>query len=565
MVAGRLRRLTRTSAVIIQPAGIRLRISHFLRDIRGGATSIVAAWVTVMVVVAAALIVDHNWLVDKRDVLKAAADAGAIAATKEMRRPGVLGKFPDDDEGNDKLKEHLEDVAETYVLLNLTHLSEEDFKKAERSLDVDAEKVERDATSVDLTVKADLGGTLFSRHIPILNSQGPEKIPEFSTKAGVEGVSNPIEVVLAIDVSGSMSRRLDGGKAKQDGSDSRMAIVKRAASTLVDIVSPDSGKRIAVGLVPWQAQVRLNEQARANWEREDWAKYPDERIYGAPYRCTTLIPCDADKQDLPDTAPEPWRGCLDEQRVDGGNVAKLPDEKELLSLPSQRAFAQGIYAAYFGVAYDCLEKDPGNHGGQQCYGTDSANALLRVYDNIPAQKFCTPDMPAILPLSSDTTQLKNEIAKLEPIFVGMTYSALGVLWGQRLLSHEWQDVWGHTVHPVDPESDDGAGVRKAIVLLTDGEDNQCGFEDRECKDIKEGIPKETACELAKVDGTEIFVVAAMDPMNVSGELADSLRACSSEDRNPTGTYVFINNENKEDLEKAFADIANQLTVFRRVK
>ena len=562
MVSGCLRRLTRTSAVIGRPASMRLRLSHFLRDIRGGATSIIAAWVTVMVVVAAALIVDHNWLVDKRDVLKSAADAGAMAATKEMRRPGVLSKFPD----NGDLQEHLEDVAETYVLLNLTHLSEEDFKKAKHSLDVDAKKVERDATSVELKIKADLGGTLFSRHLPIMNSRGPEEIKAFSTEAGVEGVSNPIEVVLAIDVSGSMSRRLDGGKAKQDGSDSRMAIVKRAASTLVDIVGPDSGKRIAVGLVPWQAQVRLNEQARVQWEG-GWAKYPDERNYGAPYRCTTLSPCRAEDQDLPDDAPEPWRGCLDEQRV-YGNVAKLPDplhKDNLLSHPSRRAFAQGIYAAYFGVAYDCLEIDPGNHGGQQCYGTDSANALLRVYDNIPAQKFCTPDMPAILPLSSDTTQLKDEIAKLEPIFVGMTYSALGVLWGQRLLSHKWQDVWGDTVHPVDPESDDGAGVRKAIVLLTDGEDNQCGSEDRECEQIKGGIPKKTACELAKVDGTEIFVVAAMDPMNVSGELADSLRACSSEDRNPTGTYVFINNENKEDLEKAFADIANQLTVFRRVK
>ena len=541
---------------------MRLRIPHFLRDIRGGATSIVAAWVTVMVVVAAALIVDHNWLVDKRDVLKAAADAGAIAATKEMRRPGILSKFPDDDD----LETHLEDVAETYVLLNLTHLSEEDFKKAKDNLSVEAE-TKREATSVDLEVKADLGGTLFSRHLPILNSQGPEKIKEFSTKAGVEGVSNPIEVVLAIDVSGSMSRRLDGGRAKQDGSDSRMAIVKRAASTLVDIVGPDSGKRIAVGLVPWQAQVRLNEQARVQW-KGGWAKYPDKRNYGAPYRCTTLSPCKAEDQDLPDNAPEPWRGCLDEQRV-YGNVAKLPDplhkDDNLLSHPSRRAFAQGIYAAYFGVAYDCLEKDPGNHGGQQCYGTDTANALLRVYDNIPAQKYCTPDMPAILPLTSNTTQLKEEIAKLEPIFVGMTYSALGVLWGQRLLSHEWQDVWGHTVHPVDPESDDGAGARKAIVLLTDGEDNQCGFEDRECKNIKAGISKETACKLAKGADTEIFVVAAMDPENVTGELADSLRACSSQAKNPTGTYVFINNENKEDLERAFADIANQLTVFRRVK
>ena len=35
--------------------------------------------------------------------------------------------------------------------------------------------------------------------------------------------------------------------------------------------------------------------------------------------------------------------------------------------------------------------------------------------------------------------------------------------------------------------------------------------------------------------------------------------------NPTGKYVFINNTSKKDLEDAFADIANQLTIFRRVQ
>jgi len=34
-----------------------------------------------------------------------------------------------------------------------------------------------------------------------------------------------------------------------------------------------------------------------------------------------------------------------------------------------------------------------------------------------------------------------------------TYSALGVLWGQRLLSHSWSDVWGGNAHPVDPEAE----------------------------------------------------------------------------------------------------------------
>ena len=54
---------------------------RFVSDARAGATAIAAVAVTVMTVGGAALIGDHAWLLDQRDVLKAAADAAGIAAT----------------------------------------------------------------------------------------------------------------------------------------------------------------------------------------------------------------------------------------------------------------------------------------------------------------------------------------------------------------------------------------------------------------------------------------------------------------------------------------------------
>ena len=65
-------------------AGRTLR--RFLHETRAGATAIAAVAVTVMTVGASALIIDHVWLVDQRDVLKSAADAAAVAATLEMER-----------------------------------------------------------------------------------------------------------------------------------------------------------------------------------------------------------------------------------------------------------------------------------------------------------------------------------------------------------------------------------------------------------------------------------------------------------------------------------------------
>ena len=146
----------------------------------------------------------------------------------------------------------------------------------------------------------------------------------------------------------------------------------------------------------------------------------------------------------------------------------------------------------------------------------------------------------------------------------LTYSTTGVLWAQRMLSHQWKRTWGDPVHPLDPAVAENESLRKVIVLLTDGEDTYCGWDPGACVDSELGIDRSEACTLAKNAGTEIFVVAAMPPEDVSSDLAQSLRRCSSESDNPGGTYVFINNGNEEGLRAAFHEIANQLLEVRRV-
>lgn len=559
MVAGCLRRVTRTSAVIIQPAGMRLRISNFLRDIRGGATSFAAIFIAVMTVGAAALIVDHNWLIDQRDTLKYASDAAAIAATIEMTRPGVQSK-------NDiELKDHLRQVAKGHALLNLSHLSGDRLKTAKDSLDVKV-KPYRDSNTVDVIVSANLGGTLFSRHLPIMdNSKGTEKV---EVAARVEGTSDPVEVVLAIDISKSMQWTLDAKRPKAGESASRMEIVKGAAKSLVDILGPNAENRIAVGLVPWQAQVRLDSATRVKWSTKGWAARPISRYYGAKYGCKPLGTCRAQKETRvlpPAPQTEEWSGCLDEHRVDGG-LANLPAKTDLISLPGNSAFAQGIYASHYAYGIDCPQRPlPQDFNWQYCYGTSTITGD-DAWNIIPVgpQYLCENDPGSILPLTADASDLVSAIENLKPVGSG-TYSALGLLWGQRLLTHSWKDVWGDSVHPVDPEAEGSTGARKAIVLLTDGEDSQCSLRDPTCDKTDVGIAREDACEHVKAAGIEIFVIAAMQPDKVSETLGKSLSACSSQKPDdPNSKYVFLNNTTPEDLETAFADIANQLKVFRRV-
>ena len=100
---------------------------RFLQDVSGGATSITAAMLAVMAVGGTALISDHVWLVDQRDVLKSAADAAAAAATLERNRlPDGLS--------DRKLNKKLRATAERYVKLNLAHLPKDRYERAVETL-----------------------------------------------------------------------------------------------------------------------------------------------------------------------------------------------------------------------------------------------------------------------------------------------------------------------------------------------------------------------------------------------------------------------------------------------
>lgn len=567
---------------------------RFLREVGGGATAIVAAAVTAMTVGGAALLGDHLWLVDQRDTLKSAAEAASVAATLEVDRQ-LAG---DSGISDADLKAALAPVARRYVLLNLDHLAPDRLQRAKQTLKV-ALELDRARRTVGVTASADLGGTLFSRSLPLLGSyKGPEST---LAKAGVESTPSPVEVVLAIDVSWSMSRDIEGGT--NAGNPTRMAIVKQAARQLVDVVAPDAGNRVAVGLVPWHHHVRLDATAAGAWARQGWARYPTRRRYGIPYvncknhytrpEACTALPA-AVEQALPAAAPETWQGCLSEDRLaGGGSTPSLPASGALLAKPAQTPFAQSFFPAPgWGIAYRCLDHKsadwPADFEYQRCFRLPShgecyyppnlPESLRSAWECSVGQlpladpQYGCAASPTVLPLSTDPETVRSAIQSLDAVGT-YTYSALGVLWGHRLLLSSWKSALGAAgaAHPVDKGEKDADTVRKAIVLLTDGDDTQCGYGNPGCDASPLGVARADACDLAKKAGIEVFVVAAMHTDRVSSGLADGLRACSSATdpeypqgtRRPGATYVFLNNATEEKLKAAFADIASQLRTVRR--
>ena len=521
-------------------------VRNFLRDTRAAATAIVAAVASVMVVGGAAVVIDHSWLVDHRDTLKSASVAASIAATHEM------GRAPTD-LSPETLKTRLEVVARRYVLINLAHLSPERFERASESLTLSVTP-DRAAGTVRVVASADLGGTLLSQHLPLLGEYpGPGSI---TVDVGTERNVNPVEVVLAIDITASMAEGVDGTRPA-DPSKSRMATVKKAAKELAKTLLTDVDAPVAVALVPWHFTVRLSETTRTKWMDEDWAVYPTTQEYSYPY--SGWRGGAAAIQEVPKLADTEWLGCLQQRSLSGQYPPGIEPD-----LPSTEPFTQAFFMPAPNTVYQCYtEPFPHNYNYQRCYDKSSITVPMRDdnYDSIPGGKHaqkkpvqygCYASMASMMGLSRKAQMIATAIDAMTPVG-SATYSSLGLIWGRRMLDPTWRTVWGGTFHPVDSAGEHNEGVRKVIVLLTDGVDNWA-------RSNFFATSREDACKAAKDSGLEIFIVAAMVPRQ---SLETELRECSSESSESDTKYAYLNNETNDDLLAAFRNITNDIVTIRR--
>ena len=425
----------------LRAAGARVR--GFLGDPRAGATAIATAAVTVMTVGAAALIVDHIWLVDQRDVLKTAADAAAVAATIEMKRQLATDPHIDDD----ALDTALQPVAQRYVEVNLAHLPSERLERAKATLEVRV-RADRVQGTVDVSAEADLGGTLVASRLPLFAGFTDPEATRVGAK--VQCTTNVVEVVLALDVTHSMNASFGGAR--------RIDAAMDAARALVDVLwSGCADARIAVGIVPWDRSVRL--PAPQDWERNGWAD-------ASGYR------------SVPAGGANAWAGCLEDRET--GALSLVP--------PGRTAFPTYLYPDTANLdpgiiddAYDRLAHAFSN--AVTDLGEDAIRQQLRaIGDNhwgeplrgVPGETGgpnarCTK--VAMLPLTDDRDAVDRTLDALDALgddelWQGGTMAHLGVTWARRMLAPSWRTVWGDATHPVDS---DEPGAVKALVLLTDGE------------------------------------------------------------------------------------------------
>ena len=362
----------------------------------------------------------------------------------------------------------LKPIVLRYILLNLEHLSADRYEAAKYESPGSPESPEisprhrprhrhRDQNTVEVTAVADLGGTLFSRHLPLLGNYEGEKT---RAKTGTECSGGTIEIVLALDVTASMNAAIDKRYPKTPDNQ-RMPVAIEAAKTLVEeLHSGCDDTDVVIGVVPWDKTVRL--PSPEQWASNSWVDRSNfERERSQP-------------------GHEDWDGCVADRRhatADPGSSDGLS-----LTLPGDAPVPAFMYPdtnrldpALIAQVRQTIFDDFSAHGVEESLGATGVDQLLRERGDNPWDRagrgpnyHCT--WTAILPLSSDRVEVEQMLDSLydlsrAPPSHGRGHDVpsrpdLGAADAGSVLAHGGDDA-----HPVEPAET----VTKALVLLTDGQ------------------------------------------------------------------------------------------------
>jgi hypothetical protein len=228
------------------------------------------------------------------------------------------------------------------------------------------------------------------------------------------------------------------------------------------------------------------------------------------------------------------------------------------ALPADHPFTMSYYThehwtSTSMVGFACRPKPAQNYCYDPGAASDQVSERLLPQDGCELENRYHNGGPGyIVPLTTDSDYLHRYLGHLGASGAS-TYSAVGMVWALRLLDPAWRAVWGDPVLPRDHGGGEGS-VRKAIVLLTDGEDNHVPDADRHLQ---------IACTTAKNAGVRVFVVAAMAHSDLAFQ--GRLQQCSSNADFPDVNHVFVNNATPEQLLETFRTIGQQLKTLRLVQ
>ena len=261
-----------------------------------------------------------------------------------------------------------------------------------------------------------------------------------------------MELVLVMDNTGSMR------------SSGKMGAMKDAASELIDILYGDreTVENFWVGLVPYAATVNIGA------DHTDWLVH---QTYDSDAAWLSADP-DGDERFgyHPDHfQPTTWKGCVE--------ARTYPNDSND-ALPSEEAWYPHLWRTTIGAfanPHHDPDADPYDENEPETWGEflngdndwDPDGSLADLNEENSAQNEGTgPNLgcvPAITPLVASKTTVQDAIDEMLPWHRGGTMANLGLAWGWRALSPNWQGMWGGDSPAELPLAYETPSMEKVII------------------------------------------------------------------------------------------------------
>jgi Flp pilus assembly protein TadG len=390
--------------------------------------------------------------------------------------------------------------------------------------------------TVRLTVEADL--PLFLANLGSkLNADLPS-LASLAIQSGAVKKTMGAEIALVLDNTGSMN-----GKKIKD--------LRKAAQTLVDTVfqGQETLPNLLVGIVNYSATVNIGQQhagwlnpaATPGFVASEWKGCVMARGGALDESDAPIDPADPATQ----VAPFRWPS----SNWESGAMQHPPT----IDTAACKKMSGGYCNVWPDAAGNFDERQSARNAG---YGPNLS----------------CPD--AITPLVSSHSQLTTEIKEIDAWHRGGTFSNIGLSWGWRMLSPDWQDQWrkpdGTPIIGL-PYPYDRAFNHKIIVLMTDGDNNHYVHDFTAYGEDGANIPSggidasmTRLCTSIKDAGIIIFTVTFG---STSSGIETLFRGCAS---NPAtekrlGGPFYFDAPSGSDLQAAFRSIGGQIQDLRLIQ
>ena len=458
---------------------VRSAAMEFLRDKRGGAMLVAGIGAATIMVAAGAGLVNLAWHETHREELRAAMRAAVASVGASL-----LARAGDGGAVDQAIAERVDA-----------------FVEASTGATVDAVTVDYDDGRIGVGIEGELG-------VDALWNVGGGFFDSFDENIAVRLDSTKHEFALALDITRSMNLPYGTG-TRMDGLKAALATV---ASNLED-AQRDSPAGMMVAVVPYASAVRVADTAGpgASADKTRYLRMMGGRAnakwvdiyhhYGVGGTHEIAVPAGFDWDENRFTgcfmarwgaywnaaarpAPMAWPATLNNEPLHLSDAPPDPANANTLFTPYswpdagpagnidarlQWAMAEILGGASLPCPTDTLTPTECSAGVRDWYGDNDWSA----YDG-RGDALC-PEV-GVLPLTDDVAVVRRTVNALRPIDFGpglngrgATYAHLGIVWGMRLLSSGWQDVWNtRDFRNARRPAPAAADLHKTILVVSDG-------------------------------------------------------------------------------------------------